>query len=351
MKSLFRLNLQFFADGGAAAGTAAASSEGGSTANTGENATAAAEQRLRELGVPEDKIRKRASIYASKMPKQTVSTPVTAEAQKEAEEVVSAPTNTDNPTEEKKDATATTSTRMTWDEIMADPEYNKQMQATMSNRLKSAKSAEENLAKLAPALEMLAAKYNLDPSKLDYAALTKAIEDDDDYYEDKALEMGVTADVAKKLERLERESARNQQIQQQTLEQQRFAQHYQSLQNQSVEMKKTFPSFDLDTELKNPTFARMTSPNGGISVADAYYAIHRKEIQAAAMQATAQQTAEKLSNAIQAGTRRPDESGTSGQAPSVNTFDYRKATPEQRAKFKADLRSQWAQGKKVFPGQ
>ena len=47
MKSLFRLNLQFFAVGGAAAGTAAASSEGGSTANTGENATAAAEQRLR----------------------------------------------------------------------------------------------------------------------------------------------------------------------------------------------------------------------------------------------------------------------------------------------------------------
>ena len=280
MKSLFRLNLQFFADGGTGTGSSGAVGGEGTGVASGENATAAAEQRLRELGVPEAKIRKRASIYASRMQKQAVSTPVAAEADNEAKEVVSAPTDTNNPTEESK-ATSTAPTRMTWDEIVADPEYNKQMQSMMSKRLKSAKDAEENLAKLTPALEMLAKKYNLDSSKLDYEALTNAIEDDDSYYEDKALELGTSTDVAKRLEKLERESARAQQIQQQSDEQARIQQHLDNLARQGEALKKTFPKFDLKTELQNPIFARMTSPGGGISVEDAYYAVHRKEIQAA----------------------------------------------------------------------
>ena len=116
-------------------------------------------------------------------------------------------------------------------------------------------------------------------------------------------------------------------------------------------MKKVFPNFDLRTELSNPAFARMTSPNVGISVEDAYYAVHRNEIQTAAMQVTAQKTAEKISNAIQSGSRRPDESGASSQAPSVSTFNYAKASREQRDAFKKDLRAKWALGEKVYPGQ
>lgn len=350
MKSLFRLNLQFFADGGAAAGTAAASSEGGSTANTGENATAAAEQKLRELGVPEDKIRKRASKYASRMPKQTESAPVVTEDTKKADEVVSAPTENNDPTDEKV-ATNNPSKRMTWDEIMADPEYNQQMQSLMSKRLKSAKNAEDNLAKLTPALEVLCRKYNLDPTNMDYEALGKAVEDDDEYYEDKALEMGVSAETARKVDKLERESARAIAQAERTAQEQQIQQHFQHLEQQGAELKKTFPGFDLKTELKNPAFARMTAPNIGISVADAYYAIHRDEIRAAESQVIAQQTATKMSNAMQANTRRPSESGTSSQAPSVNTFDYRKATPEQRAELKKRIFAAAANGEKLYPGQ
>ena len=115
-------------------------------------------------------------------------------------------------------------------------------------------------------------------------------------------------------------------------------------------MKKVFPNFDLRRELQNPAFARMTSPNVGISVEDAYYAVHRNEIQTAAMQATAQKTAQKISNSIQAGAKRPSEAGASGQAPSVTTFDYRQASQKQREDFKKDLRARWARGEKVYPG-
>ena len=350
MYSFKRLNLQLFAEGaGAATGTSAGTSDSGTVANTGENATAAAEQKLRELGVPEAKIRKRASIYASKMPMQTESRAASTEAPTEAKEVVSAPTNDDNPTEAKEDASKPT--RMTWDEIMKDPEYNQQMQKVISSRLKTAKTAEDNLSKLAPALEMLSKKYNLDPSKMDYEALGKAIEDDDAYYEEKALEMGTTVDVAKRLETLERENKLRQQQAERTLEEQRIQQNFDKLERQGENLKKTFPKFDLKTELQNPTFARLTSPGVGLSVEDAYYTIHRNEIQTASMQVTAQMTAEKISNAMQANSRRPAELGTSAQAPSANTFDYRNATPQQREALKKRIRDAAARGEKLYPGQ
>ena len=340
MNEYFKLNLQLFADG------AGASGEGGGEATSGDNATAAAEQRLRELGVPEAKIRKSASKVASKMPAQTAQTAV-AEQKAEETNVESATTQEKPTTEDTKDAP----TRMSWEEIMKDPEYNKQMQAVVRSRLKSEKSAEEALGKMTPAIEVLARKYGLDASNMDYDALAQKINDDDSFYEDKALEMGVSVETAKKMDQMERDTERQKAMEQRTLQEQKIQQHFARLEQQGEAMKKIFPNFDLRTELKNPAFARMTSPNVGISVEDAYYAIHRNEIQTASMQITAQKTAEKISNAIQSGSRRPDESGVSSQAPSVSTFDYRKASPEQRAAFKADLRKKWANGEKVYPGR
>ena len=204
---------------------------------------------------------------------------------------------------------------------------------------------------MAPAIEVMARKYGLDAKNMDYDALAKAINNDDAYYEEKALEMGVSVETAKKVDQMERDTERQKAQEQRTLQEQKIQQHFVRLEQQAEAMRKVFPNFDLRTELQNPAFARMTAPNVGISVEDAYYAIHRNEIQTAAMQVTAQKTAEKISNAIASGSRRPDESGASSQAPSVSSFDYRKASPEQRAAFKDNLRKKWANGEKVYPGQ
>ena len=338
MKEIKKLNLQLFAGEGTG-------DSGGEAATSGENATVAAEQRLRELGVPEDKIRKRASKVASRMPSQAVKTePV---EQKTEETKVESASPNETPTEEPKETPA----RMSWDEIMKDPEYNAKMQETMRNRLKTAKTAEENLNKLTPAIELLARKYNLDPNNIDYDALNKAVNDDDDYYENKALEMGVSVETAKKIDKQERDNAREQAQAERTIQEQRIQQYFEKLEQQAEAMKKVFPNFDLRTELQNPAFARMTHPNVGISVEDAYYAVHRNEIQTASMQVAAQKTAEKISNAIQAGSRRPDEAGTSSQAPSVSTFDYRNASKEQREALKKRIRDAAARGEKLYPGQ
>ena len=327
------LNLQLFAGEGAGDG-------GGEGAATGVSAVDPGQQRLLELGVPESKIRKNRAYK----PNVTAQAPAAAGQGKAQEQKQEQAAAANNPTEEKKtDAPA----RMTWDEIMKDPEYNKHMQATVQSRVRSAKGAEEALVKMAPALELLARKHGQDPAKIDYDALAKAISDDESYYEDKALEMGVSIETAKRIDQEERDTARQQREEARTLEEQKFQNHIMKLEQQGEALKKVFPNFDLRTELRNPTFARLTSPNMGMSVEDAYYAVHRKEIDAARSQVIAQKTAQKISNSIQAGSRRPNENGTSGQAPSVTTFDYRTASREQREAFKKRIRS----GEKIYPGQ
>ena len=344
MKKLFKLNLQFFAGEGTsgASGASGAGSAAGGEAASGDNATVDAGQRLRELGVPEDKLRRRAK-YAAKPAESAAKTAEKAEGAENNEQAAAA----ENPAEDKKTEAPA---RMSWDEIMADPEYNKQMQAVVQSRLKSAKGAEEALGKVTPALELLARKYDLDPANIDYEALAKKISDDDDYYEEAALSMGVSVETAKKVDQLERDTARRQREEARNLEDQKLRSHFNRLVRQSEAMKTVFPNFNLQKELQNPVFARMTHPDVGISVEDAYYAVHRNEIQTAAMKATAQQTAQQISNSIQAGRGRPDEAGASGQAPSVTTFNYKNASREQQLAFKADIRARMARGEKVYPG-
>ena len=338
--------LQLFAGEGAGA-SGGEGGEGGAV--SGDNGLAAGDQRLLELGVPEEKLRKRAKRASAKLPEGAVRTaPKQAQEQKPQEQVATAE---ENPTEEKTEKTDSTPTRMSWAEIIADPEYNREMQAVVQLRLKSAKGAEEALSKMKPAIEVLARKHGQDPANPDYEALAKAINDDDAYYEDLALEKGVTLETAKRIDQQERDQARQQKEEARNLEEQKIRNHFVKLEQQAEALKKVFPKFDLRTELQNPKFAQMVGPNSLMSMEDAYYAVHRREIDAARSQVIAQQTTQKLSNAIQAGSRRPSENGTSGQAASVTTFDYSKASKEQREALKREIYAAKARGEKLYPGR
>ena len=320
MKNKMWRFLQLFAEGDGSGEGAAETSESGVMADD-------ADQRLRDMGVPEDKIRRtragrqraRQAVPATNAPApQAAAADVAEDGQPEAQEE-----------EEPK--------RMTWQEIMDDPEYNRAMQETMQKRLKSAKAAEESLNALMPAIRKLAQDKGLDPENVDYVSLGKMLTGE---YESKAMELGVPVETVMQLEQ-----------QQRTIEQQKMASHFERLEREAEDLRKVFPNFSLQAEMANPAFAKLTHPNIGMSVEDAYYAVHRKELQVASMQVAAQKTAQQISNAIQSGTRRPVESGQSTQAPSVTTFDYSRATKAQRDEFKAKLRASWARGEKVYPGR
>lgn len=343
MKKLLRLGLQFFGGAGGAGATPSGTESGGQA--TGVDATAAAEQKLREMGVPEAKAKQRASRYASRMP--------SAEATKETN-VATAAAKDSTPTEDKGKQV---SQRLSWDDIKRDPEYKKAYDSEMRNAVmarlnKERASSEANRAAMdamTPALELMARKYGLDAKNMDYKALAEAISNDDAYYEQRAMELGTSVETAKRIDQLERDAERRAAQDAVAIEEQQRRAHVTRLVQQGEALKATFPGFDLRAELANPQFARLVDPKIGMSVEDAYHAVHRKEIQAAQMQYAAQKTAENMSNAIQAGQKRPDEAGSTGQAPSVSTFDYRNASKEQREALKKQIRAAAARGEKLYP--
>ena len=126
--------------------------------------------------------------------------------------------------------------------------------------------------------------------------------------------------------------------------------HFVNLVQQGEELKKTFPSFDLRAELQNPVFARMTAPDVGIPVAQAYRAVHSDEIQAVSMQVAAHKTREQISQNIQSGMNRPTENGASAAA-SVSTTTNKGMTREYRAEIKRRMAEASARGEKLYPGQ
>ena len=332
------LNLQLFADGAGAAG------DGGDGAATGVTADAAGQQMLRDLGVPEDRIAKRAKAFTKRMQK---SGTLLQNAPNGEPQVAAAKDNApkEDPKQDGK--------RLTWEELMADPEYNGEMQKVVQARLKKERAAQERLDKLAPAIEALCGKHGLDPNNPDIDALVKAVTDDESLYDNLALELGTSKATAKRFAQQEAENKRLKAAEdlraQEAANEARNrmeAEHYRELVRQGEELKKIFPSFDLDTELKNSAFLRMTSPGLGISVEQAYHALHHKEISAAAAKVTAQMTAEKMANAIRSNGARPQENGTSAAAPSTATFDPRKMTRAERE----DIRRRVRAGEKVTFG-
>lgn len=333
------LDLQLFAEGG----------EGGEGASGGGTATSpadAGQAKLRELGVPEGKISKRASAKVGQM----------IAAQSEAKPSESQPPEAQN--EQDADAQKPTEAkRMTWDEIMADPEYNKHMQDTVKARNKKAREEIEaeraqikaEREKYAPMLEVLASRYKLDPQNPDVDALIQAVNNDKEFYEQKALEMGVPVETAMQIDQQKREQERSRVAAQREAEQKAIDEHIAKLEEQGKALKEIFPDFDLRTELQSPTFKRLTSPGVGLSVEDAYYAVHRKEIQAAASKAVAQRTAQQISDSIIAGRARPTENGTASRAASTSVFDINKASRAQRAEINRQIRAAAANGKPLRP--
>ena len=89
--------------------------------------------------------------------------------------------------------------------------------------------------------------------------------------------------------------------------------HFNALSQQAEEARKLYPGLDLMTEMRNPTFARLTAPGVGVDVRTAYEVAHRDELRGAEMQFAAQKSAERMANAIRANSKRPVENGLSGQ--------------------------------------
>ena len=204
--------------------------------------------------------------------------------------------------------------------------YDARMQDTIQKRLKGTKETVDKYNALTPTIEMLAKKYGVDAN--DITALNKAIEEDDAYYEEEALEKGVTVEQLKEIKKMEKENAELKRQMQEKNAKEKGAQLYAQWMDQAEKAKNIYPSFDLRAEMNNPKFLDLLRAN--IDVRTAYEVIHKDDIIPAAMQFTAKTVEQKLTNKIIANGARPTENGISSQSATVVKSDVSQLSKADR---------------------
>ena len=207
--------------------------------------------------------------------------------------------------------------------------YDAKVQTIVQNRLKGSKETVDKFNALTPTLELLAKKYGVDAA--DIEGLSKAISEDDSYYEQEALERGMSVKDLKEFKRMEKENAAFKAQMQEQEKQENGRKLYAAWMQQADEAKKVYPTFDLKAEMNNPKFVDLLRSN--IDVRTAYEVLHKDEIIPAAMQFTAQKVESKLAKSIASGASRPSENGMSSQSAAVVKSDVSQLSKADRAEI------------------
>ena len=291
---LFPINLQLFAEGGATAG-----GDGAGNGATGVSAPAAGVQ---TKGAKNPL----ANVVYGKQPNQAVEAPA-AEVQKETQPAQPVDRNAEFEALIKGDYKEA---------------YDKRVQDTIQKRLKGANETAAKYEATLPLMDMLAARYGMDAS--DPAALMKAIEGDEEFLAQAAVDKGMDGKAYNGFVKLERENAR---LRASQAEQQKQAK---------------YPNLDLNVESQNPQFRQLLM--AGIDVGTAYGVIHQDDIMAGAMQYATQTAQQKVANSVAAAGKRPAENGMQGQSAVTIKHDPSKWTKADRA----EVAKRVARGEKIY---
>lgn len=283
-------NLQLFSDGGASAGAPAGNgSDGGAGNGSGDP--------LNALGIPA-----KAKHIVDKMPKNTKA---------------STPTNTQ---QNENDITTPSSEteRKAFKDIIDEygDEAKDYINKAFSKRLSKYKGIEAENAKMKEILDLQNMRYGLDTGSKTYLDdYMSAVQNDTKIFEDKAMEAGMTVDEFVKVKRAEQiinENNRREQMRKQD----EFTQaHVRSLIQQAEKLQSEFPNFNLENEISNPQFKKLVDPpefgGAGLSVKNAFFALHNGDIMKATMNNAVNQAAISTANAVQYNKTRPSEGGLS----------------------------------------
>lgn len=207
--------------------------------------------------------------------------------------------------------------------------YDAKVKDTVQKRLKSSKETVDKFNSLAPVLELIGNKYGVDAT--DIEALTRAVEEDNSYYEDEAIEKGMSVEELKAIKKLERENINLKRQMEAQRADENAKRIYSEWMNQAEQARIKYPSLDLNVEIQNPQFASLLK--SGIDVATAFEVIHKDEITPALMQYTAKTVEQKLANNMAANASRPMENGLNSQSSAIVKNDVSHLTKEDRAEI------------------
>ena len=219
--------------------------------------------------------------------------------------------------------------RKSFDELIKGDykkDFDERVHRIIGAKTANIKSLQEEIDKFGPILDLVSRKYGVDAKNID--ALTNALMNDESYYEQEALEKGMSVEQLKQMRRIERENDTLRRTLERSRQENESARIYNEWMQQSEELKDIYPDFDFESEVRNEDFSSLL--RNGIDVRTAYEVIHKDEIIQGAMAVTARKVKEKVTNDIRANGKRATENGMSSQAGTVFKSDVNSLTKADR---------------------
>lgn len=210
--------------------------------------------------------------------------------------------------------------KKSWEEILSDPEYrreyDRQVQSIVKKRLRDRQGNQEKLKKLTEAIEVIGRSLGMD------------------------MQQGQEINLEELAEKLQRSS--REQLKGEYGRAARAKAQLDSLKQQAELMKQNFPDFDLARELENREFLKLTAPHTGLSLEEAYYALHYRELAEGLTKAASLSAARSVGS----GAARPREL-KGGQAALSSSGDPRQMSRQEREELKKRIYQASALGKKL----
>lgn len=333
------IDLQMFADGGAAGGDGTSQSAGADSSPNGRaNASAGAGAangegnaiELPALRPAEERLARRSGVLkrssreedgnqknAPSQPPDGDSSPE-GRADTSAEEGA-ADQETEGKDGEEKGEGKTKSPeerRKAFGELLRG-EYADLTEELMQNAVTEATRRLEASPAMKGLMQALQEKYGTDAN--DLVALTEAVRNgavkDDAYYEKLAMEKGVSTRTARELDKLESQNRHLteqqqmiQQMERQRVQQARIAELQAGWDREAEQLKAQYPDFNMAEVLANPEVEKMM--RSGVSMTNAYRSAYFDHILKQQQAATAQQVEQGVVNRMQQRNARPGENGT-----------------------------------------
>ena len=331
------IDLQMFADGGAAGGDGTSQSAGADSSPNGRaNASAGAGAangegnaiELPALRPAEERLARRSGVLkrssreedgnqknAPSQPPDGDSSPE-GRADTSAEEGAADQEAEGKDGEEKGKAKSPEERRKAFGELLRG-EYADLTEELMQNAVTEAARRLEASPAMKGLMQALQEKYGTDAN--DLVALTEAVRNgavkDDAYYEKLAMEKGVSTRTARELDKLESQNKHLteqqqmiQQMERQRAQQARIAELQAGWDREAEQLKAQYPDFNMAEVLANPEVEKMM--RSGVSMTNAYRSAYFDHILKQQQAATARQVEQGVVNRMQQRNARPVENGT-----------------------------------------
>lgn len=329
------IDLQMFADGGAAGGDGTSQSAGADSSPNGRaNASAGAANgegnaiELPALRPAEERLARRSGVLkrssreeegnqknAPSQPPDGDSSPE-GRADTSAEEGAADQEAEGKDGEEKGKAKSPEERRKAFGELLRG-EYADLTEELMQNAVTEATRRLEASPAMKGLMQALQEKYGTDAN--DLVALTEAVRNgavkDDAYYEKLAMEKGVSTRTARELDKLESQNKHLteqqqliRQMERQREQQARIAELQAGWDREAEQLKAQYPDFNMAEVLANPEVEKMM--RSGVSMTNAYRSAYFDHILKQQQAATARQVEQGVVNRMQQRNARPGENGT-----------------------------------------